>query len=361
MTSRPASAIPLSSALFGFVILGAVLFGLTTTYLMFDTIGRVRASALEEAVNVRGHHASRDFARALEQDWNNLKDLAVQIEGPNDLSKLRALDQVVGLNESISSVSFAAPGGIIQESSNDLLKGADVSGRLWFQRGLGGDFAGDVHDAVLLNKPLGGTEENPIGFIDLAAKVDGLDGQVAGVLGFHINFVWAEGFLTDTAKNLGLDLYLVNQNGDVIIATDGSEPGPRSGRIFRAAAAGVALSGREVWPDGVTYFNVVIPEVTFGDLPSFGWRLVARIDPGNFDISSANILRSVLLTLAVAGSLLLLMTVAFDRIFIKPFGLLADNAKRIADGADDYPLELLRTDELAQLSAALARLQGMKG
>ena len=359
--SRRASAISLSTAVFGFVALGAVLFGISTAYLMFDTIERARSSALEEAVNVRGHYAAHDFARALQQDWRKLKDIAAELDGLNDSSKLQALDQVVGSDQRISWAGFVAPDGIVQESSNDVLKGADMSARPWFQRGLGGDFAGDVRDAVLLNKLLGGTEENPVRFIDLAAKVSGPDGQVAGVLGFHINFAWAEAFLADTAKNLELNLYLVNRNGDVIIATDGSQSGPHDGQIFRAAAAGVALSGREVWPDGVTYFNVVIPEVTYGDLPSFGWRLVARIDANAFDLSSSNILRSVLVTLALAGSLLLIMTIAFVRIFIKPFGLLADNAKRIANGADDYPMELNRTKELASLSTALALLQGNRG
>ena len=361
MTSRLPSAISLSTALFGFVMLGAVLFGVSTTYLMFDMIERVRASALEEAVNVRGHHAARDFARALEQDWHHLKDIAVQIERLSDSSKVDALNQVVGSDQRISWAGFAALDGVIQVSSNDVLLGADMSARPWFQQGLAGDFAGDVHEAILLNKVLGGTEENPLRFIDLAAKVSGPDGQVAGVLGFHINFAWAEAFIVDTAKNLELDLYLVNQNGDVIIATDGTKSGPNGGQIFRAAAAGVALSDREVWPDGVTYFSVVIPEVTYGDLPSFGWRLVARINPDAFDLYSANILRTVLLTLSIAGSLLLIMTIAFVRIFIKPFALLADNAMRIAHGADDYPMELNRTNELARLSAALALLQGKRG
>lgn len=360
MTSRPASVISLSSAVYGFVVLGAILFGLSTTYLMFSTIERVRASAMEEAVNVRGRYAARDFARVLEKDWRDLKDIAAKIEGPAAIAVNVALDLMVGSDQRISWAGFATPDGIVQVASNDVLKGVDVSARPWFQRGLGGDFAGDVHEAVLLNKLMGGTEQDPLRFIDLAAKVEGQDGQIAGVLGFHINFAWAEAFLREIAEDLELDLYLVSQNGDVIIATDGSKAGARGGQIFRAAASGVAQSGSEVWPDGVSYFNVVIPEVTYGDLPSFGWRLVARIDPGSFDSGSAGLLRSVLATLAVAGLLLLIATVAFSRIFVQPFALLADNAQRIADGADEYPLEMRRTDELARLSAALAKLQGKK-
>jgi hypothetical protein len=360
MAQRTASAISLASAVYGFVVLGAILFGLSSAYLMYETIERVRSSALEEAVNVRGHYAARDFARVLEGDWRELKYIAGKIRGPDAIPVDVALDLVIGSDQRISWAGFATPDGLVQASSNDMLKGVDVSARPWFQRGFGGDFAGDVHEAVLLNQLLGGTEQNPLRFIDLASKVETPDGQIAGVLGFHINFAWAEAFLAELAQNLELDLFLVSQNGEVIIATDGSEPGPRGGQIFRAATSGVAQSGSDIWPDGQTYFNVVIPDVTYGDLPSFGWRMVARIDPEAFAFGSEGLLRSVVATLTVAGLLLLVATVAFSRIFIQPFALLADNAKRIADGADEYPLELRRTDELVRLSAALAQLQGKK-
>ena len=114
----------------------------------------------------------------------------------------------------------------------------------------------------------------------------------------------------------------------------------------------MAQSDSTKWPDRKTYYNIVIPEVTYGDLPSFGWRLVARIDPGSFNAGSAGLLRFVFATLTVAGLLLLMATVVFSLIFIQPFALLADNAKRIADGSDEYPLEIGRTEELARLSAA---------
>lgn len=122
----------------------------------------------------------------------------------------------------------------MQESSNDLLKGVDVSARPWFQRGLGGDLAEDVHEAVLLNQLLGGTEQTPLRFIDLSTNVETPDGQIADVLGFHINFVWAETVRAEMTENLKPDLILVSQNGEVIIATDGSEPGPRGPDLSRS-------------------------------------------------------------------------------------------------------------------------------
>ena len=360
MTSRPPSVISLSVAVYGFVVLGAILFGLATTILLQDRVGRAEAAALEQAVTVRGRHAAHDFARVLDQDWETLKTIADKITLTDGFALKGALDLAAGDGERISWAGFATPDGLVSEASNDLLKNVDVSARPWFQRGLSGDFAGDVHDAVLLNKLLGGSADDPLRFIDLAAQVKDPNGQIAGVLGFHINFTWAEAFLAETAQDLGLDLYLVSQNGDVIIATDGSKPGVRELQSFRAAATGVAQSNREVWPDGVEYFTVVIPDVIYGDLPSFGWRMVARIAPKEFGTMSSGLNSALFYMLSVAGLLLLILTVGFNRMFIHPFSLLADNAKSIADGADEYPLELRRTSELQRLSAALAQLQGRR-
>lgn len=360
MTSRPSSAISLAVAVYGFVVLGAILFGLATTILLQDRVRRSEAAALEQAVTIRGRHAARDFARVLDQDWQTLKTIADMTARSDGVELKGALDLAAGKGVRISWAGFATPDGLVSEASNDLLKNVDVSARPWFQRGISGDFAGDVHEAVLLKKLLGGSADDPLRFIDLAAQVKDSDGQVSGVLGFHINFAWAEAVLSEIAQDLGLDLYLVSQNGDVIIATDGSKPRNQELQSFRAAAAGVAQSNQEIWPDGVEYFTVVIPDVIYGDLPSFGWRMVARIAPTEFQSMSSGLTRSVFVTLSVAGLMLLILTVCFNRVFIHPFSLLADNAKRIADGADEYPLELRRTSELQRLSAALARMQGRR-
>ena len=226
MTPRPVSVISLSVALYGFVMLGALLFGFASTYLLFDRIEKVQSAALEAAVTVRGRHAAHDFATAVEQDWRRLKEIADRAALMDSAELKLALDLAVGSGERITWAGFATPDGIVQQASNDFLKDVDVSARPWFHRGLGGDFAGDVHDAVLLNKLLGGTAEDPLRFIDLAAQVHRPDGQVAGVLAFQIDFAWAESFLEKTASSLGLELYLVNQNGEVIVATDGCRNAP---------------------------------------------------------------------------------------------------------------------------------------
>lgn len=101
MTQRTTSAISLASALCGFVLFGAILFGLPSAYLMYDAVERVRSSALEEVVNVRGSYAARDLAKVLEQDWRNLKDFASKIEGADGIAVDVALDLTIGSDQRI--------------------------------------------------------------------------------------------------------------------------------------------------------------------------------------------------------------------------------------------------------------------
>lgn len=361
MTTRPDTTLTLSAALFGFVFLCALAFASVSAGLVLDRISRFQNEVLNQAVTVRGTHAGTEFARTLNDLWETLQAIR-RDPALSEPSRLRgALEAVVGDGRRVSWAGFARTDGVVVAASNGLLEGVDVSTRPWFQRGLAGDFAGDVHEAVLLNGLLGGSDSDPFRFLDLAGRVIGPDGEVAGVIGFHIDFDWAKAYLGELARELGLDLFLVNQSGEVIVATAAIEGDATGLQALRAAAAAAPARTVEMWPDGVVYHAVVLPDVTYGNLPSFGWRLVARIAPTTFDEARTALVQTAFLLLLAAGAALLLLTTAFSGWFLRPVRLLAENAQKIAAGADDYPLETRRTAELAGLSAALARLQGRAG
>ncbi len=355
-----ARALSLPAALYGFVGLGAVLFAVTSAGLVSTQVDAFQHRALEEAVQVRTRGAADAFGRSLDRDWNLLKSVRSSIPIGNAASLQAALTVLTSDGNRIAWAGFAGPDGTVLASSRGLLEGADVSQRPWFQMGLTGPFAGDVHEAVLLNQILGGTEEDPIRFLDLSAPVKGPDGQTAGVVGFHINANWAQDFLTETAESLELDLFLINVDGKVVAATD--EVGESLNLpSIRAATAGVQASGFESWPDGRRYFTTVIPQIAYGALPPFGWRLVGRIDPTDVSLAGESLRPAIAQTLVGAGLIMLTLCMIFARLFLAPVGVLARAADRLANGHDDYPVDVHRTSELATLSAALARLQGRLG
>lgn len=348
----------LARAIYGFVIVGGLVAALAATTLVRDRVQNFNADALATAVTTRATGLELAFARALHEEWQNIQHLAdaVRIGDPDDLAS--RLTAAVGDGAKISWAGYADLNGTVLAASNGLLEGVHVGERLWFQRGLEAPFAGDVHEAVLLASLLPGNDGEPLRFLDLATPVRNASGDPIGVLGFHLNFAWAQNFIAEQAAALEIDAYLVSQDGSVVIATDGADDGPLDLQSTRTASAGSAGAGVERWPDGRDYFTVVIPRVDYADLPSFGWRLIARIDGDAVETTDRAFSTGLIFTAGMAGIFLILLTALFVQIFARPFAELATNAVRIADGEEVYPYESRRTLELARLSAALARLQG---
>lgn len=347
-----------SRALAGFVLIGMLLTAVSVITFVKDQHEAYRADALERAVGVRLDGVQLDFARALDTDWSDLSALAGSIPGLSPEMQRVAFDATVGAGARVSWIGFTGVDGIVLSASGGLLEGESVAERPWFQNGLDQNYAGDVHDAVLLNNLLNTPEGDPLRFIDFSRPVKGANGTIMGVIGMHVNFDWAQKFIAGSAASLGLDVFLLNQAGEVIQSSDGKDYGRLDLASIGKATAGVRGAQLETWPDGRTYFTSVIPKISYADLPSFGWRMVGRIDPAEFSIAERNLMGNATKFVALLGFGLLAMTFLFCRIFVTPLEKLANSAARIAQGADEYPFEANETVELKQISTALAVLQG---
>ena len=354
-TSLP--TLTLARAVYGFVLAAAVAVSLVAGLLLATHSGRLVDDALDSAVRVRAQTASDSFARLLHSDWADLKFLAAAIPGTEGAQLRSLMDGVRADGGRVAWVGFADVDGIVRQASAGMLIGVDASQRPWFRNGLSGDYAGDVHEAVLLRDLLGREGGEPR-FVDLAMPVRTGGGDVIGVAAMHIDFDWAATTLDEIAEKLGLDLFLLSADGTIVLATNDTTPTPAELTILNAARTGAATSGREVWPDGRSYFSSLVPRVGYGDLPNFGWRLVGRLDGEAFKPDLTSFRQAGLWALVGIVAILLLLTAAFILFFIRPVEDVADKADRIADGEDIYPPDHRRTRETALLSAAIARLQG---
>jgi len=318
---------------------------------------RFTDSTLDYAARFRTQAATQELARTLERDWRDLSHLAEQVPqlDPEGLGHL--LTGASGDGSRISWLGFADLGGNVVAATNGLLVGVDVSQRPWFRGGLSGGFAGDVHDAVLLAQLLGGEGGEPLRFIDLALPVRSPAGDPVGVLGMHINAAWLTAELRESAQLYGLDLFLLNPAGEVSAASTTEAPSARELQILRAAQTGVASGGRETWPDGRDYFSSIVPQVGYGDLPNFGWRMIGRLDATQLSFGVDLIRNGAHYALLLMIGAIGLLTVLFVRAVLVPISRLADSAGRISDGSQEYPANSRVTREAAQLSVALTRLQ----
>lgn len=313
-------------------------------------------TTLDYAVRFRTSAAAQDLARTLERDWRDLGFLSEQVGvvGSSDLSLM--MTGAAGDGSRISWAGYADLSGQVIAATNSFLVGHDVSERPWFQNGLRGGFAGDVHDALLLAKLLG-SDDNPVRFIDLARRVIDAEGNPAGVVGMHIDAAWLETYLRETADLFGIDLYLIGPDGEVTASSDGDQPTPAELQILRAAQTGIQTQGRETWPDGQDYFSSLVPQVAYGDLPNFGWRMIGRLDAESLSFGIELVRYGAHYAVAGALALIAILTLLYANVVVAPIARLAASAHRISTGSKEYPADSRVTLEAAQLSAALATLQ----
>ena len=352
------SRLTLRGALAGFVLMGLLIAALGVLTFVKDQHRIYQESALERAVKVRLNGIELGLGRALNTNWEQLNFLAQTIPEMTPEARRAALDVTVGDGNRVAWVGLTSPEGVVLSSSNGLLEGESVAELPWFQKGFQQDYAGDKHGAILLNELLNNKSKTPIQFIDLARPIVDGEGNTIGVLGMHIKFDWVIKHVSESAIALGMNAYLVNEAGQVVLATDGAQYDRLDLASIRSATAGFSGSQLEVWPDHRTYFTSVLPRVTYGNLPGFGWRIVGRIDPNEFTLADSNLINNAMKLIGTLAVSLLLITVLFCRIFIAPIEKLAHSAMRNAHGADEYPFKAHQTVEISRLSTALAILQG---
>lgn len=352
--------VTLRGALAGFVLIGLLFSALGVLTFVREQHRIYQDSALAQAVNVRLDAVELSLGRALNANWQQLNSLVKFLPDMTPEMRRMAFDLGIGDGSRAAWIGFASVDGTVMTASNGLLEGASVAERPWFRQGLEHEYAGDIHEAVLLNKLLNKPDASPLRFIDLAEPVLDEEGNVVGVLGMHINFAWVEKFMVESTAALKMNAYLVEPTGKVVLSTDGTQYDTLDLASINKAASGMGGSQFETWPDQRSYYTSVRPNITYGTLPAFGWRIVGRISPEEFSVADTNLLYSALKLLSMLALVLLVITVAFGRVFIDPITKLATSAKRIADGADEYPYEGHQSLEMSTLSTSLAVLQGRR-
>lgn len=178
----------------------------------------------------------------------------------------------------IAWIGFAHQDGRVLFSADGLLEGANVSSRPWFIAGKQAPFVGDVHDAKLLAKllPAPGSGE-PLRFVDVAAPIYDLDGQLSGVLGVHLSWEWArtveQTVFSLGQRSKGVETFILNRQGQILLAPQGKVATLLPARLASTAATGGELMA---WPDGQAYLTAVIPTRGLGSYAGLGWTVVVR-------------------------------------------------------------------------------------
>ncbi|WP_165351168.1 cache domain-containing protein [Ciceribacter ferrooxidans] len=343
----------LTAVTFAFVAASAVVVGLMLFFLMRERLQTYGRDTMATAIGVRAAGVQTALEHLLYDEWSRLKALAREV-GADDPQTIRTkLQTLVGEGDGLSWAGYAGIDGAIQASYADAMLGESVSVTSWFQTGLRKPTAEDVRETVSPASGQGRSQPSVI----FAAPVRNADGQVRGVLAARLDLSSATILLRDMARALNIDLVLIDSAGVVLMQTRGRAEDAPDLPSLQAARAGASIVSLERWPDGRSYFSAVVPEIAYRDLPALGWSLVARV-PADLAVAPAEqVSRGMIFYLASFGLMLLLLTMIFVESFIRPFGLLARTASKIADGAEVYPPDTNRTRELQMITAAIVRLQ----
>lgn len=346
---------PLLRSFRAFIVLIVSVFALLSLFALHQQASRQADSRLEALVGSQTQVAAFHLARDLERDWRDLMHLSTHVADLERDALSHLLNGASGDGSRISWLGYVGLDGVVVAATNDLLVGETVSTRPWFINGLNGSYAGDVHDAVLLAQLLEPDGTEPLRFIDFAVPVYDQDQNTIGVLGLHINAAWLNAYLEQSAESFGMDFYLINPDNSVSAASSGIRAEQDTTQILTALQPGVGAQSSAIWSEGNRYFSALVSQVAYGSMPSFGWRMLGKLDAEaaqttGLELSSIRIVGFGFLVFLSLG-------LVYARIFIAPFSALAASAQKIADGSGDYPDGAQSSLEAAQISTALVSFQ----
>ena len=342
------------------VVFGLVLFGLIMIFQRgLETYSTATATS---AVQTRATALGTFVTRTFYEEWKSVETAALRIDPSSGTIVMRtAASFLAGGQEKATWVGVARGDGLVVAGSNGAREGTNVSDRTWFQRGIEGPFAGDVHESEAMTKILEPGATELLRFVDFSAPIYTPEGSVFGVLGVLVNWRWVRAFIGEAARELQLDAYLVNRSGTIILGTAEFTEATADLASFRAAALHATGTFHETWPDGRDYFTATFPEHRYETLPPFGWSVVVRLDPNFVTVAERNFRNVMRLSVVVSFFLATVLMAVMAGVFLSPLVRLVDAILDVAKGVPaPYVREYRRSVEIRKLSEALVRLQGGK-
>ncbi|MCW4114291.1 ATP-binding protein [Aurantimonas sp. MSK8Z-1] len=228
----------------------------------------VTSAALEQGVQRQLSQAADQMSERLDfHMYERLNDIVQAAALPHlftpgrEDSQRRYLESLQREDTNYAWIGYAGLDGKVIVSTGGLLEGADVSQREWFAAGRRAPVGLDVHEAKLLQKYLAPPDAEMLRFVDVAAPVYDVDGNLSGVLAAHLSWSWADDVrrqVLNTVPSLDLsDLLITADNGTVIL-------GPRS------------LLDTRLDPKDPAYVSASSRTRGFRSFAGLGWSVVAR-------------------------------------------------------------------------------------
>lgn len=325
-----------SAAVTGFLSFATVAaITIPTALLVYDRAHERSDAEMRDLATTMAQRLDREmFERHREvQNIASLRPLGSRWrESPGDARA--TFEQLQRTLPSYAWIGLASPDGTVRASTKGMLEGVSVAERPWFQAGLRGPVALDIHEARLLADILGPTQDGqPFRFVDVAAPVYDEEGALVGVLGTHLSWSWARDvrsqLLSAFDPELETDLQVTAADGSVILGGAYGSPGLTDDQIELAEAGPTVLFVEE---DGARHILAVVPTQGVEGYEGLGWHVIARRPMA---VALAGAYRIIWIILAI-GLLAALASIACAFVLTgrmtRPIAQLAASADRIGRG-----------------------------
>ncbi len=233
-------------------------------------------------------------------------------------------------------IGLAGLDGRVIVEARGLLEGVDVSSRPWFKNALANINVGDVHEAVKLAKLLPGVNGEPRRFVDVAFPYADMSGKLAGVLGVHLSWQWAQdverSIIAPVEARGRVQALIVSREGAVLLG-----PKALQGKTIASGSLQLARQGKsgylvEQWEDGVSYLVGYSATVGRGAYPGLGWTVLVRQEIQDAYAPVRRLRERALWSGAALAVLFSVAGVLVARRITRPLGALAESAERMGRG-----------------------------
>jgi len=269
-------------------------------------------------------------------------------------------------------IGLAHPDGKLYAATQGTLEGQDISNRNWYVQGREHFYASDFHAATLLGKKLPASSD-PWRFVDIAGPLPAADGKAGAVLCVQMGWGWArrlvQTILVPLAQPTQTEIFIVRQDGTVILGPQGSEETLISTASLALSKSGQPGAVSERWADGQTYLTAYSLSGSSGnsgnrsssDPATPNWSVLVR-QPEEVALAAARALeRQLLLAGAALIVLVALLGALLARRLTAPLKALSqDIGQRLAAQDSSAPLppiaQVASFHEAQELSQVLAQL-----
>jgi hypothetical protein len=267
-----------------YLALAVAVLSVLLTVLLTLVIERTASADLERNIGsslaeLAGQTSTR-LDRSMFERYREIQLMAARLGRTANLDEVRAeLDEAKNSYRHYAWLGVTDEKGSVKAATGGLLQGIDVSQRPWFRQALGGVHLGDVHEAMLLARALGGNGESPLRFFDVAFPLH-TGSEPTGVLAAHISWEWAREItqVIFGPRRGTVHPLIVSADGVVLMGPGEVEGRQLSLESLRRAQAGQHGYLTERWPDGRDYLVGYATSQGYQSSPGLRWNTLVRQD-----------------------------------------------------------------------------------